>query len=507
MWASERRAWATVWASTGPATCTSRLDVTLMGGVTLIPGIGGWASRRPRPASEAVSAMASRGPPAPAKAGPSSNPLPLVMNGGVVGRVSWNSPETPVITVSGRPSGSVETSMIPSDPRTAATALGVRISTSSPGRISRRATITRIFPSARLISARWDPSGRTSSRISKRESSRTVTVILPIRRIRARDSFWVSTTSRTKRLSRSLSGVSGAWGRLRSARPVRAVTTPMPFPSWAQAGETKGSRRATARRPRRSKVPMEGNLLGASVPRGPVRTRPRSVVTSNYTRNGRGGKGRISLGLTPLVSSPMETSVLPADGERHHVPVEVEEREGGPVPLLEELQGGVEPVGEIARQGGGEGVVHLAPHHLEHRPLHAGPLPRRLVQGRREGVLLGVVAELEIVTRLKPDLPRAGHLKPHGGLLAEVAVVRPDGIVRVELVADAEEVLPAGEDQDVGGAEQVVLAVPALLAEIQGVGRAKILILVAVLEEGEVGVILEEREGGGPRVGGEGEGG
>ena len=164
-------------------------------------------------------------------------------------------------------------------------------------------------------------------------------------------------------------------------------------------------------------------------------------------------------------------------------------------------------------------MVAVAPHHVERRALNARPFPRLLVQLGRERVLVGVITELEVVARLEPDVPGARDLEAGRGLLAEVAVVGPDGVIDVELKAEAEEVqgqkrLPPGKDrpqggpqeQDMRGAQQVVLAIAALLAEIQGVGRAEILVLEAVLELGEVGIVLEEREGGGAHVAGQKDG-
>jgi hypothetical protein len=112
-------------------------------------------------------------------------------------------------------------------PRTAATAFGVRICNSSPGRKSCLATLTRIAPDESSCTDRVPPAGRGSSRTSRRLSSLTVTVLLPPKRIRTNDLSAVSTTSRITRpsLKRSSTGV-GTVGRVKRAVPCRAVTTP-----------------------------------------------------------------------------------------------------------------------------------------------------------------------------------------------------------------------------------------------------------------------------------------
>ena len=105
-------------------------------------------------------------------------------------------------------------------PRTAATAFGVRMTTSSPGRISCFATLTNMAPEDNSMVDRVAPVGSSSSRTSRRDSSRSVTVLLPPNRTRTRDFSWVSMVSRirTPSLKRRATGP-GAAGRLNCALP------------------------------------------------------------------------------------------------------------------------------------------------------------------------------------------------------------------------------------------------------------------------------------------------
>ncbi len=131
-------------------------------------------------------------------------------------------------------------------PRTPATALGVRIMISSPGRIFSRATASANLPESSSI---VDRPG--TSVIVRIERSRTVTTALPPSSIRASDLSPVVTVSCRNTSSLNFSGTGlGCATRRAVTLPSSVVTTPA-RDAWARAidGDTKTphSRRAKAR--------------------------------------------------------------------------------------------------------------------------------------------------------------------------------------------------------------------------------------------------------------------
>ena len=86
-------------------------------------------------------------------------------------------------------------------------------------------------------------------------------------------------------------------------------------------------------------------------------------------------------------------------------------------------------------------MIAVPTHHPERAGLHARPRRSLLVQARRQGVAVGVLAELEILAHLNPDVPWAGHLEADRRLVADVAVIGAVHVIEVNLIAKAEKVL------------------------------------------------------------------
>jgi hypothetical protein len=144
----------------------------------------------------------------------------------VIGNVTWRAVNVVCGTPPAQPSLATPPTHVTSAtsrlPRIPATALGVRISITSPGFMRLFATPRASFPLVRSTAAR--PGSSVSV---KTESSRIVTSALPPRRARTMEFSLVSIRSRTNRSSLNLSGIGwGTTGRATVACPCTVVTTP-----------------------------------------------------------------------------------------------------------------------------------------------------------------------------------------------------------------------------------------------------------------------------------------
>ena len=115
------------------------------------------------------------------------------------------------------------TSVTTTEPRTPATAFGVRISMTSPARIRSRATASANFPDSMSMVDRPGTSVMVTT-----ERSRTVTTALPPRSMRASDSepVVILSCTRTSSLNFSGTGCCGADACVAVTFPSSVVTTP-----------------------------------------------------------------------------------------------------------------------------------------------------------------------------------------------------------------------------------------------------------------------------------------